>query len=432
MTEVKIIIKWRGTEIPIDVHLNETFDHIKDLLFVLLDIPKQNQKLLGPKGKLNDYDTVATTGIKNGQVLTLIGSTLKDLEQVIEEEQKDDNMTLEEEQPDITDFDVQSNMVIDEQKCSIDLKEIFKMQFDTKYTDYEKYLFVDKPFDQAFDASKREFKILMCIMYTSDNESSVQYAKEVITNEFIIELVQNHFILWVEDVNNERNITSLKNMLSRNMNVQQLSNFHDSILPMTTMVSYFDNSISVIDILEGVLDLTFLISKMLNAIEVYGPLLDNYRQGVQRRESEIQSVINQQDQRYEEALQKDREKERIRRQEEERLSLERAIEQCKREQRERERERKMATLPPEPEPIKGTFATLKIRLIDGTQLSRRFSINDSIRTVFDYIDVEKGLDCKAVELVCNFPRVSFDYERDAQVAIGKQLAPQAQLFVKEK
>jgi hypothetical protein len=446
MTEVKLVIKWRGSETPIDVHTNETFDHIKDLLSVLFDVPKANQKLLGPKGKLNDHDTVVTAGLKDGQTLTLIGSTTQDLQQQQQDEQMHREMNMEEQNTmddDIIedfgdDLISDSNMTIEEPdeptKPTVDLKAIFKTQFDSKYTDFEmsKFLFVDTPFDQAFDAAKREYKILMSILYAGDNENSVQYAAQVLTNEFAIELIQGHFILWIGDTNIPRNMQSLKNMLSRNMNVQQLSNFHESTLPMTTMVSYFDNSISVIDILEGSIDQNLLISKMLNAIEVYGPLIENQRAGMQKRESETQSVLSQQDQRYEEALRKDRERERLKREEEERLALERAIEDSKREQQVRERERKMATLPAEPEPIKGTFATIKIRLLDGTQLSRRFKNEDTVRTVFDYMDVEKGLDCKSVELVSNFPKISYDYERDGDVLVGKQLAPQANLFVKEK
>lgn len=51
------------------------------------------------------------------------------------------------------------------------------------------------------------------------------------------------------------------------------------ILPMTTMISYLDNSISVVDVIEGVASLEVVLSKMLNVIQVYGPVLENQKLG---------------------------------------------------------------------------------------------------------------------------------------------------------
>ncbi|KAL0483139.1 hypothetical protein AKO1_014816 [Acrasis kona] len=443
---IKLFIKHRGIEKQLEVRPDDTLDDLRVRLYTIFGIPKENQKLLGIKKKqFNSDDTMTTLGFQDGQNLLLIGSTAKQIEEhVLQEQEIQKDMQISALSSPVDEYEQDFEMDDDANYSSDSgqpqdsimiensaLYELFEQTLKTRYADsnIDKLLFIDKPYDQAFDEAKRSSRILVCVLYSKNDSDSFKYASDILTNDVIMDMINHNFVLWMGDVNNQANTRSFRNMLSRNMEVaHHVTNMQSSILPTTCLLSYFENSVSIIDVLEGVVDLnTLCFDKMLTAIEVHGPLLENKKVV----ETQIMSVLNQQDERYQESLRKDQEKKRHQDMIEEQERVARSLEESRLEALERSREEKIRTLPAEPPLIKGTFAALRIRLQDGTQLNRRFALTDTIKTLFDYIDVEKGLDCNQVELVCNFPKMSFQYERDGMVSVDK-LAPQAQLFIKEK
>ena len=133
---------------------------------------------------------------------------------------------------------------------------------------------------------------------------------------------------------------------------------------------------------------------------------------------ERQNLREEQDLAFQESLAMDRE-----RQQREEQAL---IDQMEREESQRQKERimleeleeKKRRLPAEPASDDPMGIVLAIRMPDGTRLKRRFSKADTLRSVFDYVDVEcgPGLAHTAYRLVTNFPRKVFESRAQQQQA----------------
>lgn len=303
-------------------------------------------------------------------------------------------------------------------------------------------VFIGKKFDDAFDESKRSHRILLLIMLDESNNQQHEFCKSVLSSEFLMELVQNHFVLWFGDVNSPLQVQTLSSMLSRHPSLLQHSQLSSMIgsgdgdvkYPVMALVSYFDNSLSVIDMMEGSMDIDVLIMKLLNAMEVYLPLLENQREGNLVRESETQQFRSEQDFVYEEALRKDQERERLKREEEEQRLIQQAIEQSRREEQERRRKLKKEQLPSEPSATEKNITTIRFKLPDNTTLTRKFSVRDTVAVLFNYLEVEKEeVQCETIHLVSSFPRMTLDYEKDSGATIESiKLFPQGALHVQYK
>jgi hypothetical protein len=72
-----------------------------------------------------------------------------------------------------------------------------------------------------------------------------------------MDYISNSFIIWFGDLKNEKNIKSLMNMVMRN-NLFDI-NIIDSEPPLTCLMTYFENSITILDLIKGKED--FLINK---------------------------------------------------------------------------------------------------------------------------------------------------------------------------
>lgn len=71
----------------------------------------------------------------------------------------------------------------------------------------------------------------------------------MLTNDAIIEVVKHNFVLWCCDIANTSQMMTLQRMLARSGHVgEKLS---PTLLPFTSLCCYHDNSISVLDIIEG-------------------------------------------------------------------------------------------------------------------------------------------------------------------------------------
>jgi hypothetical protein len=295
------------------------------------------------------------------------------------------------------------------------------------YTDLDKFLFVDKSFDDAFDESKRSVKILMIVLYDENEEKQFNFCKELVSSEFIMELSRQNFILWFGNINNASQMQTLKSILSRHPNLMDME---DRVYPITSLVSYLDNSLSVIDTIEGPVDIDVMISKLLNVVEIYMPLLENQREGRLQKENETQQFISEQDRLYEEALRKDQERERRNRELEEQRALEEILEKSRQEELERKLALRRQNLPAEPPKDSRAITTIKFRLPDNNVIIRRFNCSDPIKALFDYLAVEHKIDSDQIILVSNFPRLTLEYSKTGEETIENiKLFPQGALHV---
>jgi hypothetical protein len=118
--------------------------------------------------------------------------------------------------------------------------------------------------------------------------------------------------------------------------------------------------------------------------------------------------------------------------EEERLVAEAAMREAADEAARLEaRRRKGDALPPEPEAGGEGVTRLAVRLPDGRRLDRRWSKDDALQSVVDWVEAVDA-DSYDVALVSHFPRREFGPADRALTLEQAGLHPQAMLFVKER
>lgn len=143
----------------------------------------------------------------------------------------------------------------------------------------------------------------------------------------------------------------------------------------------------------------------------------------------------EQDQRYQEAMARDRERARKREEEAEAKELEAAKQLSEELSQKAELDRIRGRLPAEPS-VGTTEETSRVRftLPDGSKILRRFYAKDTIQTVFDFVTLslhDLDSDVKRFDIGCSYPRKTFtagssDMTQDLNAA---GLGPEAVLFV---
>lgn len=176
-----------------------------------------------------------------------------------------------------------------------------------------------------------------------------------------------------------------------------------------------------------------LMIKLLNVVEIYGPLLENQKAGKFKKESETQKLLKEQEKQFQEALKRDRERQEQIRIEEEKKKQEEIKRKLEEERKKQEIEEKKKTLPSEPSETEKDTTRVLLRLPDGSRVQRRFRLSEKIGTIFDFLLVEKHLQSDQYDLVSNFPKITYCMEKHKDVTLkDAKLYPQAALFVKEK
>jgi len=151
--------------------------------------------------------------------------------------------------------------------------------------------------------------------------------------------------------------------------------------------------------------------------------------------NEERDIRRMQDEEYQMALALDRSREDEQRQAEQ-MAMQASLDEERRASEMKSRkERKRATLPAEPpaadktskKPVSNSTTQLAIRLPSGERLTRRFNVSDTVRHVFDYIEIESGIAEETFELVSTFPKKNFSVSDDTLAQAG--LVPNANLNV---
>lgn len=213
-----------------------------------------------------------------------------------------------------------------------------------------------------------------------------------------------------------------------------------SNLPVTSFMCYYEGSTSILDVVHGHIEMDVLVPKVLHLLEVQGSVLPKpTQQNVPL--SSLQQLLNEQDAQYQNAIKQDLEKQALA----ERLKQEALVKQQAADQEAlvkqqaalqeafalaNMKETKAANLPTEP--TSGSVSTLRIRLLDGKQVARKFASTDPISVVFDFLFVTFDLHPEKIQLVSQFPKATFANCNEATTLQDAKLAPQAQLFVQEK
>jgi len=282
-------------------------------------------------------------------------------------------------------------------------------------------------YQDACNASKAEFKFLVVYLHSSIHQDTDTFCREVLCTELITDFLNEHFLFWGGDVSVAESY--------------KLSTLLDaSSFPFLAVIC--NNTIggtTIVDRIEGRLSAEDLITKLTNILETHGNILLEAKIEHDQRERD-RLLRAEQDEAFRQSLAQDQEKERKLREEEQRLREEEqkrnSIEdQKKQQQKEREKQRKnlAASLPAEPDANDRQTTQLVIRLLDGSRLQRRFASNNTLQTVFDYVEAFGKMECDQYDLVTNFPRKIYTLEEHSNLTLDEAgLTPQASLFVQEK
>eukprot|EP01080_Neovahlkampfia_damariscottae_P010886 gene10886-3590_t len=444
--EIELIINYNKETYPLQFDTNCTISKLKELVEFILGVPKNRQKILGIKnlnGK-DEFTTLSELGLKNKSKITIVGTNEDfvdvenetenniqelDFEEINKEEfnQKysEKQNVFEIESDDEIDNDSDDVMVIEKQPE--DLRQFLELISNSKDHPY----FFNGTYDDAFDESRRQSKILISILYSESIEDSVLFCKKILSNEIILEMISNNFILWCGNIENEKQIASLQRMMMRNGMIG--STFEPKIFPATSLVAYFNKSISILDIIEGPIEIDNLISKLFHVLETYGDLLkEDIDTTSNYQKSKTEVLLDEQDLKYQEIVKKDLEKFEKEKIEKEKAEMERKQKEELENQKKLNFEKKKKNFPDEPKDGEKEISKILFRLSNGSKIERKFKDTDTIELLFDFLEVKYGLDSEKIELFLNFPKKNYNISNIQNLTLkSENLCPKAALFVKD-
>eukprot|EP00285_Hemiselmis_virescens_P017208 CAMPEP_0173387314 /NCGR_PEP_ID=MMETSP1356-20130122/9829_1 /TAXON_ID=77927 ORGANISM="Hemiselmis virescens, Strain PCC157" /NCGR_SAMPLE_ID=MMETSP1356 /ASSEMBLY_ACC=CAM_ASM_000847 /LENGTH=564 /DNA_ID=CAMNT_0014343877 /DNA_START=277 /DNA_END=1971 /DNA_ORIENTATION=+ len=122
---------------------------------------------------------------------------------------------------------------------------------------------------------------------------------------------------------------------------------------------------------------------------------------------------------FEQSLQQDEEKERLKRQVEEEKALEAALLMSQEEEKKRVLQEKEAALPPEPESDGPGVVSVMLRMPDGSRKSRRFMGTDKLQAVHDFMHLG-GVEASEHTVATSFPRKVLEDAEASLESLGIQ------------
>jgi len=287
---------------------------------------------------------------------------------------------------------------------------------------------VQPSFNQALAKAKSEFRFLLAYIHSPSHVDTEDFCKTVLCTEVITEFINANFLFWMGSVT-----------LSEGFKVS--AELGATTFPFLAVICYnVKGEPTLVDTIEGTLGLHELLSQLTVVVEQHGPSLQGVRNQRQQQERD-RSLIQEQDQAYQELLRQDQEREQRERQErldrekketeeQDRLKQAEEEERRKTETKIKRRQQLKSSLPMEPAQNEQGVTSLVFRLTDGSRLQRRFKSNERLQSVYDYLEAQENVELPShFVLVTNFPRKSFADKNVTLLEAG--LVPQSALFIED-
>lgn len=256
----------------------------------------------------------------------------------------------------------------------------FEAQYGTRHPN-----FLEVSYNEAVRRAKNQFKFLILFIHSNMHSNTPEFCRTTLTSEALVEFINDNFLIWGGDV-----------YYSEPYRVSHMVGA--TTYPFMCVLSNVDGSVELLDRIEGPIGVDELIVKLTNVLENQGPMLVAARSAHEERETD-RLIRQEQDLAFQESLRADQEKEEKAREEERRMQEEerRRLEEERRIREEAERkanfvrselEKKRKRLPPEPR--EGERAcTVIVRLPDGSRFTRKFRFSDTVRNIYDFVDVNE-------------------------------------------
>ncbi|KAK9429609.1 hypothetical protein V1505DRAFT_313270 [Lipomyces doorenjongii] len=253
--------------------------------------------------------------------------------------------------------------------------------------------FFEGGYTQALDQAKRELRFLIVLLQSDEHDDTTKFNKEVLANPDVAKFMKEHdIILWGGNVR-ESEAYQVANALSCTRYPFL------GVIAHTPASTSHPSAMSIHARLQGYMPASSLLANLNTAISRHEPILGRIR--AERSEQEAARAIRAaQDSAYEASLAADRERERVR-EEQERIERERAEEQERIEQEKRNLEaRKEAYKKWRAGQIKSQMvefvgapppgvkvARISIRLTSGDRIVTRFLADkQSIEDVYAFVE----------------------------------------------
>jgi len=245
--------------------------------------------------------------------------------------------------------------------------------------------------------------MILTYIHSADHQDTDKFCSQVLFgNELITEYINEHFVFWIGD------ISTIEGYVMANQ-LRATTHPHLSVIhPNGTIIETFSGSRSYLQLMQEF--------TVLEQLPLFQEIQENNRQNelsqqqlavdrmLREEQEEAYQASLRADREREEALRKEREEaEAKKREEEEKIRLEAQ----KEEEKKQLFEQKLKNLPPEPK--EGDVLSLAFRLPNGKRLQRKFSIDNPVQTLYDYVDTHP--DTPQTEysytLISNFPKKQY-------------------------
>ncbi|GAA5812023.1 hypothetical protein MFLAVUS_005472 [Mucor flavus] len=316
--------------------------------------------------------------------------------------------------------------------------------FETKYGQVHVEFFKGG-YSQALEKARKDLRFMLVILQSDDHDNTDEFNKNTLTSTRFIEFIkQKNILVWGGNVRE-----SEAHKVSYTL--QATTYPFLALITLQTSIGNATPKMAVIERMEGTSHPEELISQIEIAIDRHGAVVNRLKNERSQRDMERQ-LLKDQDAAYHQSLKADQEKTRLA--EEEKEVAARAQEQILYEKRQIEllkekREQYIqylyANLPKEPEENAGKVAKLSFRLANGDRVIRKFNQNDTVDTLYRFVEIYPLLNEKtpaqSVELPTDYvhkykftihspyPRMEYEPNQDIKLCDIKSLWPSATLVV---
>ncbi|KAG2179929.1 hypothetical protein INT43_003716 [Umbelopsis isabellina] len=245
-------------------------------------------------------------------------------------------------------------------------------------------------YSQALENAKRNLNFLMVVLQSDEHDDTTAFSRDTLTSgELINYLRENNIITWggnVRETEGYQVSTTLQATTYPFVAIITLQRPGGSLTATPKM--------TVVDRIEGLNNAATVIRRLGNAKERYGPALERMRREREERDME-RSLRDEQDRAYQESLKADQEKERkaqLAREEAARAEEQARLAELEKEQLAQKKEEYRYYLcnqfTEEPDVNHpGGIAKLSFRLPDGSRVIRRFKAEDTIETLYQFVEI---------------------------------------------
>lgn len=382
MSDLKIFIQGPKDELEIEIEKFATVERLKEIIEFLLGIPQNQQKL--DLEYENEHWTLSSIGIVNGSKIKV--------QEIL----------------DITGDD--------------HINEVVKTTENDKIEDLikDQSHILHGKFDEGFDLSKKEKKILISMIYSDTDETSMDFIKKLLKK---FKDIFQSFILWIGNINDMNQMISLQRMIERNNMQDQLT---PKALPMISFTCYCFGEIMILDIIQGTITDEMMESKLNHILITYDPLIKEKKE----IQTETSQLLQEQDLKYYESLNKDKEK-----------KIQKEKEKLEKEKVEKEKQEKEKALKEEIERKKiekknqfinepSTGIKIGFKLPNGQRVERKFIPSNTIETLFDYLDIFQKIDPNSHDLLIF--KTNYTYQDKNKVLEKENITNNTLIHVKEK